>query len=187
MTFGTNSFPTNIKAAVASAGTLKTFNYASRSALRALVPGTGDIAIVEDLGVFRWDSASVETDDDETCFTTGSSGRWILETTSIDFVLNTISDYFDSRLLVGSFYMSATTLGAQGAVTFDVNIPGAAVGDLVDLSPGLTSAISSTTVSGPVSSGTVISPGLVRVKISNQNAGALGVTPDTWTVFVIKR
>lgn len=61
---------------------IKYYDYASRNSLRTL---TGNLVIVEDLGLFRYTSGSTEIDDDETCFTT-TGGAWILISPSTDFI-----------------------------------------------------------------------------------------------------
>lgn len=58
------------------------YDYNSRATLRTI---TGNLLIVENLGLFRYTAGSTEIDDDETCFTT-TGGAWILISPSTDFV-----------------------------------------------------------------------------------------------------
>ena len=45
-----------------------------------------DSIIVEGLGMFMWVTTQLEPDDDETCFSTPSSGQWLLMTPAFDLL-----------------------------------------------------------------------------------------------------
>jgi hypothetical protein len=45
-----------------------------------------DSVVVEGLGMFMWVDTQLEPDDDETCFSTPSTGQWLLVTPAFDFI-----------------------------------------------------------------------------------------------------
>jgi hypothetical protein len=45
-----------------------------------------DSVIVEGLGMFMWVDTQLEPDDDETCFSTPSTGQWLLVTPAFDLI-----------------------------------------------------------------------------------------------------
>ena len=45
-----------------------------------------DSVMVEGLGIFMWTDTQLEPDDDETCFSTPSSGQWLLATPAYDLL-----------------------------------------------------------------------------------------------------
>jgi hypothetical protein len=45
-----------------------------------------DSVVVEGLGLFMWHTTQLEPDDDETCFSTPSSGQWLLMTPAFDLL-----------------------------------------------------------------------------------------------------
>ena len=45
-----------------------------------------DSVVVEGLGMFMWTDTQIEPDDDETCFSTPSSGQWLLSTPAYDLL-----------------------------------------------------------------------------------------------------
>jgi hypothetical protein len=45
-----------------------------------------DSVIVEGLGMFMWVTTQLEPDDDETCFSTPSSGQWLLAVPAFDLL-----------------------------------------------------------------------------------------------------
>jgi hypothetical protein len=45
-----------------------------------------DSVVVEGLGMFMWVDTQIEPDDDETCFSTPSTGQWLLVTPAFDLI-----------------------------------------------------------------------------------------------------
>jgi hypothetical protein len=71
---------------------LTSLAYDQRSTLK-LDPTGGNLAyvlddsvVVEGLGLFMWHTTQLEPDDDETCFSTPSSGQWLLMTPAFDLL-----------------------------------------------------------------------------------------------------
>jgi hypothetical protein len=71
---------------------LASLAYDQRSTLK-LDPTGGNLAyvlddsvVVEGLGLFMWHTTQLEPDDDETCFSTPSSGQWLLVTPAFDLL-----------------------------------------------------------------------------------------------------
>jgi hypothetical protein len=74
------------------ATSLATLAYDQRSTLK-LDPTGGnpanvvdDSVVVEGIGLFMWVATQLEPDDDETCFSTPSSGQWLLVTPAFDLL-----------------------------------------------------------------------------------------------------
>lgn len=59
--------------------------YSERGQLRSFGGATGDLALVDGLGLFALDAVSDEPDDDESCFVC-ASGRWLLQAASWDLI-----------------------------------------------------------------------------------------------------
>jgi len=70
---------------VKSLGKLPHYLYTNRNDLRNLTATTGDSVVVEGIGLFTFYLGSTEIDDDDSCFAT-STGRWLLEAVSPDFM-----------------------------------------------------------------------------------------------------
>jgi hypothetical protein len=75
-----------------SATSLASLPYAQRNTLY-LDPAAGnpqnvvdDSVVVEGLGTFMWVDSQLEPDDDETCFSTPSSGQWLLAVPAYDLI-----------------------------------------------------------------------------------------------------
>jgi hypothetical protein len=75
-----------------SATSLSSLAYDDRATLK-IDPTVGnspnavdDSVIVEGLGMFMWVDTQLEPDDDETCFSTPSSGQWLLVTPAYDLL-----------------------------------------------------------------------------------------------------
>jgi hypothetical protein len=74
------------------ATSLESLPYDLRSTLK-LDPALGnpayvvdDSVVVEGLGMFMWVDTQLEPEDDETCFSTPSSGQWLLVTPAFDLL-----------------------------------------------------------------------------------------------------
>lgn len=77
---------------VRSATSLSSLPYEQRGTLK-IDPESGeapylvdDSVVVEGLGMFMWVDTQIEPDDDETCFSTPSSGQWLLVTPAFDLL-----------------------------------------------------------------------------------------------------
>lgn len=53
--------------------------YDDRANLRATTSQLDDSTVVEGLGLFMWTTTQLEPDDDETCFSTTTTGQWLLQ------------------------------------------------------------------------------------------------------------
>lgn len=130
----------------------QTVAYDNRATLRSQTPAAGEMAVVEGLGLFVWESASTEPDDDESCFAT-ASGAWLLQAASWDLVdawmapdQQALADddedeplrfasSFASKLLTGSATCAITSIAAVNSASFTGTVSGAAVGDRVVATP----------------------------------------------------
>ena len=71
---------------------LSSLSYDQRATLK-IDPAVGqpqyivdDSIVVEGLGMFMWNNTQIEPDDDETCFSTPSSGQWLLSVPAFDLL-----------------------------------------------------------------------------------------------------
>ena len=138
--------------------------YTDRANLRSQTPASGELAIVDGLGLFVFTPASTEPDDDESCFAT-ASGRWLLQAAHWDLVdawqlpeveerdaydedegLRFASSFassfpasfassFASKVLAGSATCAITSVASTTSVSFTGTVTGAAVGDRVIAAP----------------------------------------------------
>lgn len=127
----TNKYYSDAKVDARVAGKVIAVNlaYSSRATLRSGTPATGDLAIVENLGLFRFQVGSTEPDDDESCFAT-SNGRWLLEAVH----WNVVSSWMDYPVVTAikvEWSTSLTSVSANSTSTDTASVPGAAVGDAV--------------------------------------------------------
>jgi hypothetical protein len=134
----------------------QTLEYDSRADLRSQTPTVGALAIVKGLGLFVWQSASTEPDDDESAFAT-ASGVWLLEAVSWDVTAawnspdeqaqndddedeplrfaSSFASSFAARVLTGSATCAITSVGASTSIAFTGTVTGAAIGDRVIATP----------------------------------------------------
>jgi hypothetical protein len=122
--------------------------YDNRASLRGQTPAAGEMALVDGLGLFVWESGSTEPDDDESCFAT-TAGRWLLQAVHWDVVDawqlpdDEARDAFDedeplrfsSKVLTGSAACAVTSVTAGASISFAGSVTGAAVGDRVIATP----------------------------------------------------
>lgn len=116
------------------------YTYDNRATLRSQTPTVGDQAVVEGLGLFVWESASTEPDDDESCFAT-ASGKWLLQAASWDLVDawqapdDAVRDEFDedqaAKILTGSATCAIAAVATTSSASFTGTVTGAAPGDRV--------------------------------------------------------
>lgn len=176
-------------------------DYTSRATLRSMTPINGAIILVKDIGIFVWESGSTETDDDETCFATGS-GRWLLRLNApeftyamwishIDNIEYTLRNYISisaAKKLYATFTMSLTTLAALTDSTFVVYVPGAVLGDSVITTPGNLFGTATADKAKLSHSSYISSNDYVTVSIRNSHASvAADMTASTWSILVIKQ
>lgn len=96
---------------------LTQYSWDDRGLLRTANPASGDYAIVEGLGMFRYYPGSTEPDDDESCFAT-SSGRWLIELVTWDFIQAwdlPWRDYVEARLITVVEYDNRGSLRIVGS------------------------------------------------------------------------
>lgn len=184
---------------------IPTVAYDDRADLRGLTPTSSAAYIVEGLGLFVWASGSDEPDDDETCFAT-TSGKWLLECPSWDFVdayssiENAIRDEddedeparldanfdsrfpvaFNSRVLHGTATSAITSILSASQATFTGAVTGAAVGDRVIATPP------STPNSRISVFARVTATNTVTVYLNNPSGSTATPVAETWELTVIK-
>lgn len=186
--FGINYLNTNLVA------------YDSRATLRSLTPASGDLMLVEFLGLFRWVSGSTEPDDDETCFVT-TSGAWLLECPHWDLVdatqypdesaqddriedaevrLASAESRWPGSVLRAIAACSITSVSATSSASFTASIPGAAIGDAVIATPP--------DALGPRLSvvANVSSAGTITITLNNPSAASQTIATGSWKITVIK-
>jgi hypothetical protein len=184
----------------------QTLEYDNRANLRSQTPSAGALAIIKGLGLFVWESASTEPDDDESAFAT-ASGVWLLEAVSWDVtaawnspdeqVQNDddedeplrFASRFGARVLTGSATCAITSLATISSTSFTGTVTGAAIGDRVVATPqdqlGSTAADT-----GRLSYHAWVSAAdTVTVMLTNASAAAANTNPaiqTNWPVTVIK-
>ena len=145
-------------------GGVEVLDYESRADLRSLNPGEGDAYLIKGLGLFIWESASTEPDDDESAFAT-ANGVWLLEAVHWDVVSawqapddaardefnedfpirfadsfaesfpDSFADSFAANILTGSATCPITSISSTSGVSFTGTVTGASVGDRVVATP----------------------------------------------------
>ena len=178
-------------------------SYDNRADLRSLSPNTGDLAMVDGLGLFQF-AAGVDEgpDDDETAFAT-ASGYWLLVCPSwdvVDAMTLAADDYQDVRLaaaedrlsdsesfaarfLQQTSTQSAFMLAINSSTTFTVTVTGAAVGASVIATPPTDPTLNTITLYARVTA-----TGTVTVYIGNANSGSTGgFGAGDWQITVINK
>ena len=175
----------------------QTVTYDSRATLRSQTPTAGEMAVIDGLGLFVWESGSTEPDDDESCFAT-ATGRWLLEAVHWDVVDawqapdDAVRDEFDedeplrfassfaSKVLTGTATSAITSVAAVTQVNFTGTVTGAAVGDRVIATPP--DAV------GPriAAYARVTAANTVTVYLNNPSAATQTIATGTWQITVIK-
>jgi hypothetical protein len=186
--------------ALPSSATVIQVAYDNRNTLRSGTNKSGNLALVEAIGLFRFYEGSTEPDDDETCFVQSTVGAWQLECPHWDFIdANQLLDEttqderiedaetnitalqaFQAKFLTNTVSNTITTLAAVTQTTLTVTVTGAAVGNAVIITPdaNLDARIS---LFARVSAANT-----VTVTINNPSASAATLTTGTWRVTVIK-
>ena len=180
--------------------------YDSRATLRATAGATGDQALVDGLGLFVYQDASDEPDDDESCFAT-ATGRWLLQAAHWDLVdawqLPEVEERdaydedeplrfassFASKLLTGSATCAITSIAAVNSASFTGTVTGAAVGDCVVATPPAQLGTDAANTSRLSYFARVSAANTVTVTLAN-STGVVGNTnagvQSAWPITVIK-
>jgi hypothetical protein len=182
-------------------------NYDDRGALRSQSPTAGELAIVKGLGLFVWESASTEPDDDESAFAT-TSGVWLLEAVAWDVVSAwqspddavrdeddedeplRFADSFAAKILTGSATCTITSVGPTGSASFTGTVTGAALGDRVVATPPDQLGATSPDTGKLSYHAWVSSANTVTVMLTNANNSTSATTntaiQTAWPISVIK-
>jgi hypothetical protein len=179
--------------------------YENRAILRSQTPVSGELAVVKGLGLFVWESASTEPDDDESAFAT-TSGVWLLEAVAWDVVSAwqspddavrdeddedeplRFADSFATKILTGSATCAITSVGATANLSFTGRVIGAALGDCaIATPPGNIQADGN--AYGLVFYAWVSATDTVNIKLTNTGPNAANVSTvaqAAWNITVIK-
>lgn len=108
--------------------------YASRGELRSTSYYSGGAVLVEALGLFIHVVGSTEVDDDESCFAT-STGRWLLEAVNYElmdaWMQASGASGDNAAVLYARGLCPIATVASGASASFNVQVPGASVGDRV--------------------------------------------------------
>lgn len=170
--------------------------YDQRGQLRTLgYPGL-EWALVEGLGMFAFEVASTEPDDDESCFVT-ADGAWLLQCPSMDAVAYWLQPWLldaQERLedleaeaavlkalvpIKGTGTSSITSIAAGSQVSFTAAIAGATVGRTVAASP-LGTLPAQVCVFAKVTAADT-----VTVYLNNPSTAAATLVAGSWAIAVI--
>ena len=167
-----------------------------------MAAASGDMALVDGLGLFVFSSGSDEPDDDESCFAT-ATGRWLLQAVHWDVVNawqlpdDDVRDAFDedeparfaSKVLTGSATCAITSVAATASTSFTGTVTGAAVGDrVIATPPGELGAIAAATgclgYHAWVSATNTVTVALTNASSSTANTNS--AIRAAWPITVIK-
>lgn len=180
--------------------------YGNRATLRSQTPAAGALAIVDGLGLFVWESASTEPDDDESAFATGE-GVWLLKAAHWDLVDSwqapdqqaladddedeplRFASSFASKVLTGSATCTITSVAAANSASFTGTVTGASVGDRVIATPPTQLGDNASSTGNLGYHAWVSAANTVTVMLTN--ASAASATTNTairtgWLITVIK-
>jgi len=175
--------------------TTQSLTYANRANLRSKSPAAGEQAIVDGLGLFVWQSASTEPDDDESCFAT-ASGCWLLEAAHWDLVdawqapeWQALTDddedeplRFASKVLTTTWTNAVISVTANTRTTAEITVTGAAIGDAVLI----TRSGTYTTSSEGLAYGVVTASNTITVYLCGGDYTTTFFLAGTWRVTVFK-
>lgn len=168
-------------------GMLK-LSYVSRGTLRTT---EGEFAMVDMLGLFQFEAASTEADDDESCFAT-ATGRWLLKCPSFDLIEAwnlPRNAMLGGRVITGVINQTVATVAANITVGVTGSIPGVEPGDtIIGTPPG---ALGNTAASSSYISTYAYCniAGTVVIALSNSSAAAITLNPKVvgnWAITVVK-
>lgn len=181
---------------------VQTLAYTSRATLRSQTPAAGEQAIVDGLGLFVWESASTEPDDDESCFAT-ATGRWLLQAAHWDLVdawqLPEVEERdaydedeplrFAARVLTGTATCAITSVGSTSSASFTGTVAGAAVGDRVIATPPTELGATSAETGRLSYHAWVSAANTVTIMLTNASNSTANTNPAiraAWPITVIK-
>ena len=164
--------------------------YGNRANLRSQTPASGELAIVDGLGLFVFVLASDEPDDDESCFAT-ATGRWLLECPHWDVVADwqlpddaARDEAIESlgRILRATVACPVTSVAAVSQATFTAVVPGAVETATVLATP-LAALDARLAVSARISAANT-----VTVTLNNPSAAVTAASgiPANWQITVFK-
>lgn len=164
--------------------------YGNRANLRSQTPASGELAIVDGLGLFVFVLASDEPDDDESCFAT-ATGRWLLECPHWDVVADwqlpddaARDEAIESlgRILRATVACPVTSVAAVSQAAFTAVVPGAVETATVLATP-LAALDARLAVSARISAANT-----VTVTLNNPSAAVTAASgiPANWQITVFK-
>ena len=184
--------------------------YDSRATLRVTSGATGDQALVGGLGLFAYQDASDEPDDDESCFAT-ATGRWLLQAAHWDLVdawqlpeveerdaydedeplrfASSFASSFAAKVITGSATCAITSVAATASTSFTGTVTGAAVGDRVIATPPAELGATAAETGRLGYHAFVSAANTVTVMLTNASAAAANTRPairTAWPITVIK-
>ena len=180
----------------------QSLGYDNRATLRSQTPAAGEQAIVDGLGLFVWESASTEPDDDESCFAT-ATGRWLLQAAHWDLVdawqLPEVEERdaydedeplrFAAKVITGSATCAITSVANVSSASFTGTVAGAAIGDRVIATPPAELGATSAETGRLGYHAWVSAANTVTIMLTNASAGGANTNPairTTWPITVIK-
>lgn len=180
--------------------------YTDRGSLRSQTPTSGELAIVDGLGLLVFAQASDEPDDDESCFAT-ATGRWLLQAASWDLVdawqLPEVEERdaydedeplrfaasFAAKVITGSASCAITSVATTASASFTGTVTGAAVGDRVIATPPAQLGATAADTGCLGYHAFVSAANTVTVMLANASAAAANTNPairTAWPITVIK-
>ncbi len=180
--------------------------YDSRATLRVTSGATGDQALVDGLGLFAYQDASDEPDDDESCFAT-ASGCWLLQAAHWDLVdawqLPEVEERdaydedeplrfaasFAAKVITGSATCAITSVTNVSSASFTGTVTGAAIGDRVIATPPAQLGNSAAETGQLGYHAFVSAANTVTIMLTNASAAAANTNPairTAWPITVIK-
>jgi hypothetical protein len=168
---------------------IATYTYDNRNDLRSVDGPADSYALIQGLGLFKWEAGSTEPDDDESCFAT-TSGRWLLEAVSWD-VVSEWSNLENEIELIGTVdFSSVVTVSGLSGIIQTATISGAKKGDTVLVTPPALLADPPTNIHRLFCYGFCNSPDVVSVVLASPISGTATINPDCrtqWAVRVISK
>ena len=183
----------------AAGGSLTVLNLAGTSTFATTemkVPGSAEVVLIPELGLFRYDAAATDPVDGETCLATESGvGRYLIVLPDVDWLFALSKKECDElsldvahlekrqnlKLLEATAELTWPAISkAGGTQEQTISVTDAAVDDSVIVVPpaGL--------VSGIVYDGYVKNAGTVAVRCVNATGSAITPAKANWTVKIIK-
>ncbi|WP_313074437.1 hypothetical protein [Melaminivora sp.] len=171
-------------------GGIDSLAYDSRAQFRGRAGASGDLVLVDGLGLFAWETGSDEPDDDESCFA-AAAGRWLLAAAHPDLLAawslpdDEIRESAFSRAAAGQLLRATascalSSVAATAQARFPAFLPGALPGQAVLATP-LAALDARLAVTARVSAADT-----VTVTLSNPSAAAASTIAAQWQITVFK-